>query len=56
MPITNIPYAYTLDTRHDNPPWHMDAIHIQQLYRLCERIRPQTRTAGNPFNSPSMAS
>lgn len=42
MPITNIPYAYTLDTRHDNPPWHMDAIHIQQLYRLCERIRPRT--------------
>jgi len=41
MPITNIPYAYTLDTRHDNPPWHMDAIHIQQLYRLCERIRPR---------------
>jgi len=42
MPITNIPYPYTLDTRHDNPPWHMDAIHIQQLYRLCERIRPRT--------------
>jgi len=41
MPITNIPYPYTLDTRHDNPPWHMDAIHIQQLYRLCERIRPR---------------
>lgn len=41
MPITNIPYAYTLDTRHDNPPWHMDAIHIQQLYRMCERIRPR---------------
>lgn len=42
MPITNIPYPYTLDTRHDNPPWHMDAMHIQQLYRLCERIRPRT--------------
>lgn len=41
MPITNIPYPYTLDTRHDDPPWHMDAIHIQQLYRLCERIRPR---------------
>lgn len=41
MPITNIPYPYTLDTRHDNPPWHMDQVHIQQLYRLCERIRPK---------------
>lgn len=41
MPITNIPYPYTLDTRHANPPWHMDAIHVQQLYRLCERIRPR---------------
>jgi hypothetical protein len=41
MPITNIPYPYTLDRAHDNPPWHMDTIHIQQLYRMCERIRPR---------------
>jgi hypothetical protein len=41
MPITNIPYSYTLDTAHANPPWHMDAIHVQQLYRLCERIQPR---------------
>lgn len=43
MPITNIPYPYTLDTDPRHPwPWHMDAIHIQQLYRMCERIRPRT--------------
>lgn len=34
----NIPYPETLDKIH-NPPWHMDAIHIQQLYRICERAR-----------------
>ena len=42
MPITNLPYPYTLDAAHDNPPWHMDAMHVQQLYRLCERLRPRT--------------
>jgi hypothetical protein len=41
MPITNIPYAGTLDGAHSNPPWNMDVIHIQQLYRLCHRIRPR---------------
>jgi hypothetical protein len=41
MPITNIPYAGTLDGAHSNPPWNMDVIHIQQLYRICHRIRPR---------------
>lgn len=41
MPITNIPYAGTIDGAHSNPPWNMDVIHIQQLYRLCERIKPR---------------
>lgn len=41
MPITNIPYPGTLDGAHTNPPWNMDVIHIQQLYRLCERIKPR---------------
>lgn len=40
MSIDNIPYAGTLDGAHSNPPWNMDPIHIQQLYRMCERIRP----------------
>lgn len=34
----NIPYPETLDTTH-NPPWHMDAIHIRQLYRICIQAR-----------------
>jgi len=54
MPIQNIPYPYTLDTDPRHPwPWHMDAIHIQQLYRMCERIRPRTVVEVGSFKGAS---
>lgn len=39
MPITNIPYAYTLDTRHDNPPWHMAGKKtVERLHELFDAL------------------
>jgi len=39
--MTPLPYPWTLDTAH-TPPYNMDPVHVERLFRICERVQPHS--------------